>query len=150
MPHASKINCVLAPKASSYILSDLNIYVFLIDPCMPHVSSIPPKSYDMKVYSPQHIGLKRPAFIILDWFTSTTERRGRVVKTPASYSGCSRFKSGPGDRLSWLRSFVVFSAPLSKCRDRTAKLGHDPFLSRPFQFVIKLLSFHSVLYSLCY
>jgi hypothetical protein len=39
---------------------------------------------------------------------STTERRGRVVKTPASYSGGSVLKYGPGDRLPWLRGFVIF------------------------------------------
>jgi hypothetical protein len=29
-----------------------------------------------------------------------TERRGRMVNTPASYSGFPGFKSRPGDRLS--------------------------------------------------
>jgi hypothetical protein len=32
--------------------------------------------------------------------TPVTERRGRVVITPASYSGGPGFKSRPGDRLS--------------------------------------------------
>lgn len=37
-----------------------------------------------------------------------TERRGHVVKTPDSYSGCAVFKSRLGDRPSSLRVFVVF------------------------------------------
>jgi hypothetical protein len=37
-----------------------------------------------------------------------TERRCRVVNTPASYLGDPGFKSGSRDRLSCLRFFVVF------------------------------------------
>jgi hypothetical protein len=40
-----------------------------------------------------------------------TERRGRVVNTPASYSGDQGFRSRPGDRLSCLRFFVVSISP---------------------------------------
>jgi hypothetical protein len=36
-----------------------------------------------------------------------TECRGRVFSKPPSYSGGSGFHSWPGDRLSWLRVFVV-------------------------------------------
>jgi hypothetical protein len=36
-----------------------------------------------------------------------TERRGRVVNTPVSYSRRPRFKYRHWDRLSWLRFFVV-------------------------------------------
>jgi hypothetical protein len=43
-----------------------------------------------------------------------TEDRGRVVSTPASYSGGRGFKSRPRDRLSWLRFSVVFLIPSSK------------------------------------
>jgi hypothetical protein len=50
---------------------------------------------------------------ISDNYISTTpaECRCRVVKTPASYSGGPGFKSRPGDRLFWLRLFVVFLNP---------------------------------------
>jgi hypothetical protein len=36
------------------------------------------------------------------------EHRGRVVKTPASYSGGPGVSSRPGDRLSCLKFSVVF------------------------------------------
>jgi hypothetical protein len=39
-------------------------------------------------------------YFLLTW---STERRGPVVSTPASYSWGHGFKSRPGDRLSWLR-----------------------------------------------
>jgi hypothetical protein len=42
------------------------------------------------------------------------ERCGRVVITPASWSGGSVFKSGLGDRLSWMRFFVVFLISLKE------------------------------------
>jgi hypothetical protein len=59
-----------------------------------------------------------------------TERRGRVVSTPASYLGGPGFKSWPGDRLSWLRFFVVF---LSRSRRMPPTL--DFFKqSLPFRF----------------
>jgi hypothetical protein len=41
-----------------------------------------------------------------------TERRGRVVSTPASYSGGPGLKSRPGDRLSWQEAFRDFSQSL--------------------------------------
>jgi hypothetical protein len=41
-----------------------------------------------------------------------TERRGRVVDTPASYLGGPGFKSWPGDRLFRLRVFRGFPHPL--------------------------------------
>jgi hypothetical protein len=40
-----------------------------------------------------------------------------------------------GYRLSWLRFFVVFSAPPGNWRDSTLKLGHR-FLPNPLQFII--------------
>jgi hypothetical protein len=41
-----------------------------------------------------------------------TERRGRVVNTPASYPGGPGFKFRPFDRLSWLIFFVVSLSPI--------------------------------------
>jgi hypothetical protein len=41
-----------------------------------------------------------------------TERRVRVVNTPASYSGSIGHKSRPGNRLSWLRIFGFFPQSL--------------------------------------
>jgi hypothetical protein len=77
--------------------------------------------------------------------SSTTERHGRVVNSPASYLGGPRFKFRPGDRLSWLRFSWFSSVPPGKCRDSTLKLGHDRFLPHPFQCFIHLSSFHSTL-----
>jgi hypothetical protein len=50
---------------------------------------------------------------------SGTERRGRVVNTPASYSGSPRFKSGPGDWLFRVRFSWFSSVLLGKFRDNT-------------------------------
>jgi hypothetical protein len=45
------------------------------------------------------------------WFKQRTDHHGRVVNTPASYSGDPGFQSWPGDRLSLLRIFVVPLSP---------------------------------------
>jgi hypothetical protein len=77
-----------------------------------------------------------------------TERCGWVVNTPASYSGGLGLEYRLGDRqsrLSW------FSLVLSgEFRDSTLKSVHDRFLTNPFQFIIHLPAFHSVLYNLSY
>jgi hypothetical protein len=72
---------------------------------------------------------------------STTERRSRVVNTPASYSRDPGFKSllrRPAILIEVVRGF-----PQSlhvNARDSTLKLGHDHFLPDPFQFIIIHLS----------
>jgi hypothetical protein len=48
-----------------------------------------------------------------------SESRGQAFNTSASYLGVPEFKSGPEDRISRLRFFVVLSLPPRKCRDRT-------------------------------
>jgi hypothetical protein len=40
-----------------------------------------------------------------------TERRVRVVNTPASYSGGSGLNLGPDEQLCWLRFSVVLLSP---------------------------------------
>jgi hypothetical protein len=65
-----------------------------------------------------------------------TERRGRIISTPAAYSGGPRFKSRPGNRLSWLRFFVVFLSPSRQMPGQYLKLGHDLSLPHPFQLII--------------
>jgi hypothetical protein len=45
-------------------------------------------------------------FGINELYELSTESRGRLFSTPASYSGGPGFKSRPGDRLSRLRFFV--------------------------------------------
>jgi hypothetical protein len=47
-------------------------------------------------------------------FQASTERRGRVVSTPASYSGDPGLKYRPGDRLILTEGFVVFLSPCRK------------------------------------
>jgi hypothetical protein len=58
--------------------------------------------------------LKKIPLYVSENSTGVTGRRGRVVSTPASYSGGPGFKSRPGDRLYWLRFFVVFLSPSRK------------------------------------
>jgi hypothetical protein len=79
-----------------------------------------------------------------------TEPRGQGVSTPASYSGSLRFKSRPGDRLSWLSFPLFFPVPPDECRDSTLKLGNNRFLSNSLQFTIHLSPLNSTLYSLSY
>jgi hypothetical protein len=62
--------------------------------------------------------------------------------------GKSLVQSRHEDLLYWLRVFVVFSVLPDECRDGTSKLGHDRFLTNPFQFIIHLPLFHPTLYSL--
>jgi hypothetical protein len=69
---------------------------------------------------------------------ATTERRGWVVNTPASYSGGQTFTFRPGDRLSWLRFSWFLSARTVKCLDSASKLCHYRFLLSPFQSVFHL------------
>jgi hypothetical protein len=55
--------------------------------------------------------LPRLCLHLIPSFTAReTERRSRVVSTPASYSGDTGFKFRPGDRLFWLRFFVFFQS----------------------------------------
>jgi hypothetical protein len=61
-----------------------------------------------------------------------TERRGRVVNTPSSYSRGPGFRYRPGDRLSWLRFSSFFSVPEDKCWDSTLILGYERFFPTPF------------------
>jgi hypothetical protein len=77
-----------------------------------------------------------------------TEPRGRVVNTPASYSGGPGFKSPSRDRLSWLSFIVGFISPSRQMSAYYLKLIQDRFLPHPFQFIIYLLPFHSMLYIL--
>jgi hypothetical protein len=51
------------------------------------------------------------AFISFLFYTRFIKRRERVVNTPALYSAGSWFTSQHGDRLPWLRFFVVFLSP---------------------------------------
>jgi hypothetical protein len=67
---------------------------------------------------------------------SWSERHGRMVRIPASYSGGPGFKSRPGDRLSWVRTFVVLRRPSRQIPGEYLKLSHDHFLPHPFQFII--------------
>jgi hypothetical protein len=73
------------------------------------------------------------------------ERRGRVVSTPASYSGVPGFTSRPGNRLSWLRPFVVFLS-LSRRMPGYLKIRPRPLPTKSFQFII----IHLSPYNQCY
>jgi hypothetical protein len=72
--------------------------------------------------------------------TRSTERRGRVVNTPASYSGGSGFnlglETGYHERgFSWF-----FSVPPGEYRNNILKLGHDSFLPNPFPIYHSLIT----------
>jgi hypothetical protein len=82
--------------------------------------------------------------------TYSTGCRGRVVNTPATYSGRSGFKSRPKDRLSWQVFLWFSSVSPGKCQDCTLKLGHNRILLNPFHFIIHLSPFHSKQKSLSY
>lgn len=53
--------------------------------------------------------------VILQHFE--TERRGRVLSTPALYWGGVGFESRHGDQLSLLEFFVVFFGPSKRMRE---------------------------------
>jgi hypothetical protein len=71
-----------------------------------------------------------------------TEGPGRVLNTPVSYLGGSRFKSWPRDRLSW-RVFVV-------SRGYDLKLKPRPLPSKVFRIHYLVSPFHSTPYSVSY
>jgi hypothetical protein len=53
----------------------------------------------------------RSFMVCLSPSRQSTERRGRVVNTPASYFGGLGLKSSSRDRISWLRFLVIFLGP---------------------------------------
>jgi hypothetical protein len=61
-------------------------------------------------------GCDHPLFIYI--FYSSSECRSRVANT-VSHSGCLDFKPLPGDRLSWLRFFVVLLSTPMQVPDST-------------------------------
>jgi hypothetical protein len=76
--------------------------------------------------------------------------RGRVVNTPASYSGGLRFECRCGDELSMLRFFVGFLSPSGECRDNNLESRVWPLPSISFAIYQSLITFHSSLGSLSY
>jgi hypothetical protein len=113
-----------------------------------------PYKYRRKV--PVNHSLK-PCISLLNCMKSTcmlTERRGRMVNISTSYSGNSRFKCRPGDRLFWRRFFVVSSVPPGKCWDNTlnyttaasfhifpnSRFTHNPFIRRNIVWVTEKAS----------
>jgi hypothetical protein len=65
-----------------------------------------------------------------------TKRGGRVVNSPASYSGGPAFKSRPQVWLSDLRFLVAFLSPSRLMPGYYLKLGHDRFVPNPFLFTL--------------
>jgi hypothetical protein len=74
-----------------------------------------------------------------------TERRGRVVSTPASYSNAPGSNIGQESGYPGWSSPWVSSVPPGECWDSTLRLCHDRFLPNHFQFIIHLSPFHSTL-----
>jgi len=64
------------------------------------------------------------------------ERCSWTVNILVSYFGSPEFKSWPGGRLSWLRFFVDFLSTFRQMTRKNLKIGHEPFFSLPFQFII--------------
>jgi hypothetical protein len=77
---------------------------------------------------------------------SLTERRGRVVNTPAAYSRGPGFTSRSGDRLSSLRFVVLFLSHYRQMMGLYLKIWPRPLLPHPFHFIIYLSPLHSTLY----
>jgi hypothetical protein len=110
------------------------LYVFLIYPCVLHAL---PVSVALILYHPNNNRrtVKIIKLLIMQISPAychllprrckqciqhhVTERHGRVVSIPTSYSGGPGFKSRPGDRLPRLRFSWFFSVPPGKFRDST-------------------------------
>jgi hypothetical protein len=71
-------------------------------------------------------GVERSFSLLLRITKPPTERRGRVVSTPTSYSWGPGLKSPPGDWLTWPSIFVVFSVPACKFWDSTLSIRLEP------------------------
>jgi hypothetical protein len=76
------------------------------------------------------------------------EHRGRMVITPASYSGDPGFKSWPGKQQSRLRFFVVLLSPSRQVPEQGLKLGHELFHPHLLLFIILIWPAHLTLYKL--
>jgi hypothetical protein len=85
--------------------------------------------------SPYLLSLRR------NFLTQYTDRRSRVVNTPASYSGVPGFKSYPGYRLTWSSFVVVFLSPWRQMPGKFLEFSHDRFPTQPFLFTVHLLSY---------
>jgi hypothetical protein len=66
--------------------------------------------------------------VVVEWLTLLLRFGGSIL--------------GPGDRLSWLKLFVVFLSPSRKYRNSILKLVHDHFPPKPFQFTAIHLFYH--------
>jgi hypothetical protein len=105
--------------------------------CSPWESEISPILICSIQFSSSLLGFLRYMLCYSTTFlVFQTERHGRVVSIPASYSGGRGFKSRPGDQLFWLRFLVVFLSPSRQMPGYYLKLGHDRFLPHPFQFIV--------------
>jgi hypothetical protein len=80
------------------------------------------------------------------FFTFCTERRGRVVNTPASYSRGPGFKTWLGNRLSWLMLFVVLLIPTTPGYCLKIRPRHLPSKCFPIHHH-SLITFHWTLYN---
>lgn len=63
------------------------------------------------------------------------ERRSPQLSTPFSYSGGSDFESWLGDRVSWLRFFIVFPGSSRQMIGYCLKFDHDHFLPHIFSLL---------------
>jgi hypothetical protein len=75
--------------------------------------------------------------IVVEWLTlllCIQEVLGSNLGPETGYPDCG---------FSWFSSVLT-----GKLWDSTLKLGHDPFLPHPFQFIIHLSPLHSTLYNL--
>jgi hypothetical protein len=80
-----------------------------------------------------------------------TEQCGRVLSTPALFSGGTGFKFRLGHWLSWLRFLWISSVPPGICQDNTLNLAMTTsFYIFSSSLYTDLSSFHSMLYSLNY
>jgi hypothetical protein len=66
-----------------------------------------------------------------------TERRDRMISILAHYSEGPVLKFRPGERLSWLQSFVVFLSHLRQRPKLKLNSGRDRFLAHSLQCVIQ-------------
>jgi hypothetical protein len=75
-----------------------------------------------------------------------TERRGRLVNTPLYLRG-PRFKSRSGNRLSWLKFFLVSHSPSTWMPGYSVNWATDRLFPNTLLFIIHLSCFHSTLIS---
>jgi hypothetical protein len=121
-----------------YILSSFKSKRSAQHPDFEHLQSMPHLYPLFNITSNVHRSEK------LFWRKCIAEQISGRGNASGLHSGDTKHETRPGNRLSWLRYYVVFLSPPRRIPTQNLKIGHDPFV--PLLYIlpfILILSSHS-------